>query len=54
MDNKQRYLMAIQLLKETINLIKEDYLVQDLEEYIKSLELKAHPEKMESLLKSED
>lgn len=38
MTNSQRYRMAIQLLSETIELIKEDYSVNDLEDYITSLE----------------
>lgn len=37
MDNNQRYRMAIQLLTETISLIQEDFIVNDLEDYITSL-----------------
>lgn len=37
MDNNQRYRMAIQLLTETIALIQEDFIVNDLEDYITSL-----------------
>lgn len=38
MTNSQRYRMAVQLLTETIELIKEDYSTNDLEDYITSLE----------------
>lgn len=38
MTNEQRYRMAVQLLNETIALIKEDYSTNDLEDYITSLE----------------
>jgi hypothetical protein len=40
MDNNQRYRMAIQLLEETIKLIQEDFIVNDLEDYITSLNSK--------------